>query len=88
MEISNSEYVGNDEKLSFESSLNINDITDSFELSYKNMISSKKLNITAPLSYMNFDKEMEDYKKNYDKFIRIANEYIHNIEQRKKESAK
>jgi hypothetical protein len=86
--VSKSEYVRNDEKLSSKNPFRINDIIDSFGFSYKNMVSSEELNITNPLSYIDFYKEMENYKKNYDKFVRIANEYIHNIERRKSEDTK
>ena len=86
--VSKSEYVRNNEKLSSKNPFRINDIIDSFGFSYKNMVSSEELNITNPLSYIDFYKEMEDYKKNYDKFVRIANEYIHNIKRRKSEDTK
>lgn len=45
----------------------------------------KELGIEVPISYMDIPVEMEDYRKYYDKFIHIVNEYIHNIEQSKKD---
>lgn len=72
-------------KLDSRQFLKSNGIKDYFGISYRNMDLYKKLGIKVPISYADIPAEMVDYKKNYDKFIRIVNEYIHNIEQSKRE---
>lgn len=65
--------------------LKTNGIEDLFKTSCQNMDLFKELGIEVPISYMDIPVEMEDYRKYYDKFIHIVNEYIHNIEQSKKD---
>lgn len=56
-------------------------IVNSFAESYQNICESEKLGIKAPVSYMDIPVEMEEYRENYDKFVRIVNEYVHNVQQ-------
>lgn len=62
-----------------------NGIEDFFGTACQNMELFKELDITIPISYMDIPVEMEDYRKDYYKFINIVNEYIHNVEQSRKE---
>ena len=65
--------------------LKSNDIKDFFRASCQNRELVQELGITIPISYRDIPVEMEDYRKDYCKFIDIVNEYIHNVEQSKKE---
>lgn len=67
--------------------LKSNDIENFFRISCQNIELFKKLDIAIPISYIDIPAEMEDYRKYYDKFINIVNEYIHNVEQSKTEKS-
>lgn len=65
--------------------LKSNGIEDFFRVSCQNRELVQELGITIPVSYRDIPVEMENYRKDYCKFIDIVNEYIHNVEQSKKE---
>lgn len=87
MKVSQPDYAKSDLKSNRKKSLELDGIVDSFESSYRNVSSFEKLGIAAPVSYIDIPAEMEDYKKDYDKYIRIVNEYIHNVEQNSKDKS-
>ena len=74
------EYTKNGLKLDRKQFVKLHNIIDSFEISCRNRDSYEEFGIAVPISYIDIPAEMEDYKKDYDK-------YIHNVEKNRKEKS-